>query len=112
MIATWPRLASSRRAANPAWRDDLGVRTQPGADYPLPEKVSFTIAGRAQPVGADGRVFIGDMDGKVYGLSLDDGRTLWTAENAGGTCAALAVAGDVVVATSIRGAIIGFDSTT
>src|SRR4051812_16273180 len=104
-----PSLTLRNRAANAAWPDDLGVRTKPGADYPLPEKVSFTFAGRAQPVVADGRVYIGDMDGRVYALSLEDGRTLWTADNPGGTCAALAVAGDVVIATSIPGAIAGFN---
>ncbi|HUR45771.1 MAG TPA: PQQ-binding-like beta-propeller repeat protein, partial [Candidatus Saccharimonadales bacterium] len=107
-----PSLTLRNRAANPSWPDDLGVRTKPGADYPLPEKVSFTFAGRAQPVVASGKVFIGDVDGRIYALSLDDGRTLWTADNPGGTCAALAVAGDVVVATSMRGAAIGFDSAT
>src|SRR3954464_15931484 len=62
-IRCGPSLTLRNRAANPAWSDDLGVRTQPGPDYPLPDKVSFTIAGRAQPVVAGGRVFIGDMDG-------------------------------------------------
>jgi hypothetical protein len=41
-------------------------------------------------------LFIGDLDGHVYCLSLDDGSTLWMSENRGGTCASLVVAGDVV----------------
>jgi hypothetical protein len=57
-------------------------------------------------------VFIGDMDGSVHGLSLDDGRTLWTGQNPGGTCAALAVVGGVVVATGIPGGITAFDVAT
>lgn len=104
-----PEKTLRNKAANSAWPDDLALGTNAGVDYPMPEKVPFTLAGRAQPVVADGKVFIGDMDGKVYCLSLDDGRTLWVAENPGGTCAALAVAGDVVVATAIPGGITGFD---
>src|SRR3954470_18840792 len=107
-----PSLTLRNGAANPAWSDDLGLRTQPGPDYPLPDKVSFTIAGRAQPVVADGRVFIGDMDGRIHALSLDDGRTLWTADNPGGTAAALGVSGNVVIATLIPGAVAGFDAAT
>ncbi len=104
-----PEKTLRNRAANPAWPDDLAVGTKAGFDYPTPERVSFTLAGRAQPVVAKGRAFIGDIDGKVYGLSADDGKTLWIGENPGGTCAALAVVGDVVVAGSIHGGVTGFD---
>src|SRR3954454_5678293 len=107
-----PSLTLRNRAANPAWSDDLGLRTQPGPDYPLPDKVSFTIAGRAQPVVAGGRVFISDMDGRIHALSLDDGRTLLTADNPRGTAAALGVSGNVVIATLIPGAVAGFDAAT
>src|SRR5882762_11665330 len=51
------------KAANAAWPDDLGTRA--GMDYPMPALVPFTLAGRAQPVVANGKVFIGDLDGKV-----------------------------------------------
>jgi len=107
-----PERTLRNRAANPAWSDDLALGVKPGADYPMPEKVPFTFAGRAQPVVGGGKVFIGDMDGKIYALSLEDGRTLWMADNPGGTCAALAVVGEVVVATAIPGAIAGFDAAT
>ena len=107
-----PELTLRNKAAKPTWPDDLAPGTRAGVDNPMPRQVPFTLAGRAQPVVADGRVFIGDMDGKVYGLSLEDGRTLWVGENSGGTCAALAVAGQVVVATSISGGIIAFDVAT
>jgi hypothetical protein len=52
------------------------------------------------------------MDGKVHALSLDDGRTLWTAENPGGTSAALGISGDVVIGTAIPGAVAGFEAAT
>jgi outer membrane protein assembly factor BamB len=94
---------------NPAWPDDLAVGTHAGFDYPMPEKVSFTLADRAQPVVARGKVFVGDIDGKIYALSADDGRTLWIGENPGGTCSALAVADNVVVATCVSGGITAFD---
>ena len=107
-----PAKTLRNKAANPAWPDDLANGTKPGANYPMPERVPFTFAGRAQPVTAGGRVFIGDMDGNVYALALDDGRTLWVGSNPGGTCAALAVAGGVVVATAIPGGLTGLDAAT
>jgi putative pyrroloquinoline-quinone binding quinoprotein len=107
-----PELTLRNKAANPAWPDDLGIGTRAGTNYPLPAKVAFTFAGRAQPVTADGNVFIGDMEGKVYGLSLDNGQTLWTGANPGGTCAALAVAGKAAIATAIPGAITAYDTAT
>jgi hypothetical protein len=96
------------KAAQPDWPDDLQGGTETGENYPMPERVPFTFAGRAQPVTAGGRVFIGDMDGKVYALDLQDGRTLWVGANPGGTCAALGVIGDTVVATAIPGGVSGF----
>jgi hypothetical protein len=107
-----PERTLRNKAANAAWPDDLAIGTKSGPDYPMPVKVPFTLAGRAQPVVADGRVFIGDIDGNVYSLSLDDGRTLWIGENPGGTCAALAVVGELVIATAIPGGITAFDVTT
>jgi hypothetical protein len=97
------------KAAKPGWPDDLALGTSPGVNYPMPERVPFTFAGRAQPVTAGGKVFIGDMDGNVYALALEDGCTLWVGANPGGTCAVLAVVGDVVVATAIPGGMTGFD---
>jgi PQQ-like domain len=100
------------KAATAGWPDDLALGTNPGVKYPLPERVPFTFAGRAQPVTVGGRVFIGDMDGNVYALALEDGRTLWVGANRGGTCAALAVAGEIVVGTAIPGGITGLDAAT
>jgi hypothetical protein len=105
-----PEKTLRNHQANEAWAGDL--RAKPGGDYSLPQTVSFTLAGRAQPVVANGRVFVGDMDGRVYAISLDDGGTLWTGENPGGTCAALAVTGEVVVGTGIAGGITGLDVGT
>jgi hypothetical protein len=107
-----PAQTLRNRGANPAWPDDLGPRSGPGGDYPLPTRVPFTLGERVQPVVAGGRVFVGDMDGKVYAISLADGRTLWVGENPGGTCGTAAVVGATVVVTSIPGALTGLDAAT
>ncbi len=107
-----PERVLQNKAANPAWPDDLAPGTQAGVNYPMPEKVPFTFSGRTQPVVSGDRVFIGDMEGRVFCLSLDDGRTLWAAAHPGGTCAALAVGGNVVVATAIPGGLTGFSAGT
>jgi hypothetical protein len=100
------------KASNPAWPDDLAPANQNGADYPMPARVPFTLAGRVQPIVANGKVYVGDMDGRVYAISLDDGATLWVADNPGGTCGSVAVVGNVVVATAISGGVTGFDAAT
>lgn len=100
------------RAANPLWPDDLRLGHGKGADYPLPATVPFTFAGRMQPIVAGDRAFVADMDGKVYAIALADGKTLWVADNPGGTCGTAAVVDDVVVVTSIPGAVVGLDART
>lgn len=100
------------KAAQSGWPDDLAAGADPGVNYPLPDRVSFTFSGRTQPVTAAGKVFIGDMDGHVYAMALDDGRTIWVGANPGGTCAALALVGQVVVATSIPGGMNALDANS
>jgi len=77
----------------------------------LPTSVPFTLATGAQPIIAAGKVFIGDMDGKVYGINADDGSTLWTSSNTGGTVASGAYGNGVVVFGSISGKIRGYNAT-
>lgn len=107
-----PEQTLRNRDSQAGWTDDIGPRQQQGPRYPLPESVGFTFSGAVTPVAADGRVFIGDMEGKVYAIDLDDGRTLWTSANPGGTAASAAVADGVVVVTSLTGAITGYDAAT
>src|SRR5436305_7670597 len=38
------------KAADPNWPDDLSSGAPAGINYPTPERVPFTLAGRAQPV--------------------------------------------------------------
>jgi hypothetical protein len=107
-----PERTLRNKAADPAWTDDLAVGTRPGINYPLPERVPFTFAGRVQPVVASGRVYLGDMDGRVYCLDRADGSTLWIGQNPGGTCGTAAVAAGTVVVTAIPGALTGLDAAT
>lgn len=91
------------------WDDDLTTRD--GYDFPTPDPVPFCISVQAQPVVSNGRIFIGDMQGNVYGIDEFDGSTLWTSSHPGGTANAAAVSGNVVVFHSLRGHIRGYDVT-
>jgi len=77
-------------------------------DQRIPQSVPFTLAGLAQPVVVGERVYIGDQDGKVYCINTDDGSTIWTADNPGGTCGAAAVGNNVAVFTSMTGYVRGY----
>ena len=79
---------------------------------PLPGGSTVTIAGRAQPVVAAGRVFIGTMEGNAYGIDASTGATLWSAPIPGGTLSSAAVSGTVVVFVTLRGLLIGLDVTS
>ena len=96
------------QASNAAWKDNLS----PGApDFSMPEKTQFTFSGQAQPIVVAGKVIIGDMEGNIYCLSLDDGRTLWIGANYGGTCASVAYCDGLVIANALSGKINGLDAT-
>ena len=75
----------------------------------LPPRVPFAFSGLCQPVIGEGRVFVGDVDGRVYAIDAGDGTTLWTGLNPGGTFTAGALLGDVVVFTSLQGSVRAFD---
>jgi len=75
------RNRESERAAG--WDADL--RSEEGKNYPMPDRLPFCFAGSMQPICVAGRVFVADCQGKVYALRSDDGQTLWTADNPGGS---------------------------
>ena len=79
----------------PGWDADL--RSEEGRSLPMPKSLPFCFADSMQPICAAGRLFVGDCQGKVYALDSDDGRTLWTADNPGGSLWP-GVATDTVVA--------------
>ena len=88
------------------WKDDLASRR--GHNYDLPKSVPFCFAGSMQPLISGGRVFVADVQGKVYAIALDDGRTLWRGDLPGGTLWSGAVAGGAVVFASLTGVVKAF----
>src|SRR5436309_13008670 len=52
-----PDRALRNQESNPAWPDHLDTGADRGANYPMPERVSFTFSGRSQPVLAGVSVF-------------------------------------------------------
>jgi len=78
----------------------------------LPTSVPCTFASGVQPIVANNKVFVADMDGKVYAINADDGSTLWQSDNPGGTVASCAYANNVVVVCSVTGKIRGYNATT
>jgi len=92
------------------WKNDL--KSRPGYNYPMPEKVAFTFAGSMQPIAVGGRVFVADVQGKVYALSLDDGSTLWTADNPGGSFWPGVATDKIVVFPSLLGYLTAYDANT
>lgn len=118
--ADWPQLqanaARTGRTADSvappyrmkwAWMGPGNTQTT----LPLSGGAGLTIAGRAQPVVAAGRVFIGTQEGSAYGINASTGQTLWAASIPGGTLSSAAVDGTVVIFATLRGLILGFDVT-
>jgi hypothetical protein len=65
-----------------------------------------------QPIVVAGKMYIADQDGKVYCINVDDGSTLWTADNPGGTIASGAYAGGKVIFCSMTGQIRAYNALT
>jgi outer membrane protein assembly factor BamB len=61
----------------------------------------------ATPVIADGSIYLGDLDGSFWAISLADGGIRWTTTGSLGYTAAAAACGDVVVVGDIDGAVRG-----
>jgi outer membrane protein assembly factor BamB len=101
-------LRNARSKPNdPAWTDDLAARD--GHNYRMPESVDFSFSGSMQPILSAGRVFVADLQSKVYAIDVEDGTTLWQGPLPGGSIYP-GVAGDSTVAfASIRGVVVGFD---
>jgi len=91
----------------PGWIHDLTSRE--GYSFPMPDPVSHTLAISAQPVISDGRVFIGDLQGRVYGISAHDGSTLWSNGVGGAVTVAAAVDGSNVIFVSVGRRVAAFD---
>jgi outer membrane protein assembly factor BamB len=64
------------------------------------------------PVIADGVVYLGDMDGKIYALQLADGKEVWTHKVESGFIAAPAVRGNLLYIGDIDGKFYALDVKT
>jgi len=102
-------LTLRNRDSQTGWTNDL--RAREGYSYPMPRTVNFTLANSVQPVVAGGRVFLGSLEGTAYAIDANDGTTLWSAPLPGGTSVSGAVVADVVVFTTLSGAVHGFAIT-
>lgn len=91
---------------------NLPSETIIGNVAPLPATVPFTFSGTMQPVVAAGMVFVGDMDGKAYGIRADDGSTAWVADLPGGTIGSPAYGNGVVAFGALTRCIRGFNAQT
>ncbi len=98
------------RPGDPAWTDDLVARD--GHNYRMPASVDFSFSGSMQPIVSDGRVFVADLQSKVYAIDADDGRTLWQGALPGGSSCSGVVGDSVVAFASLRGQVVGFDVQT
>jgi outer membrane protein assembly factor BamB len=64
------------------------------------------------PVIADGVVYLGDMDGKVYAWNLADGKELWTYKVESGFIASPAIRGGLLYIGDLDGKFYAFDIKT
>jgi hypothetical protein len=103
-----------RNRLNTGDRSDPELR--PGdilaAKTTLPASVPFAFSGHAQPVIAGNRMFLGDVDGRVYGIDTDRGVTLWVQPNPGGTFGAGAILDGTVVFGSLAGTVRAYHPAT
>ncbi|MAS35961.1 MAG: hypothetical protein CL610_18280 [Anaerolineaceae bacterium] len=107
----WVLRNAASQPGRDTWDDDLTSRD--GHDLDMPPFVRFTFAETMQPVATSSAVFVGDHTmNKVWALSLDDGATLWEADNPGGTVASGVATETTVVFPSLSGYLTAWDTTT
>ena len=64
--------------------------------FVFPDTAPFTSAGN-QPTVADGRLYIGNMNGMVYALDASSGCTLWSYRARTHVRSSIVIAGDILV---------------
>ncbi len=88
----------------------------PGGGLPTSAKIAWSTATggpvRSSPVVADGMVFVGSNDGKLYGLDLTSGAVKWSQAAVGPVSAAPTLVGDAVIVPSEGGALLACDPLT
>ena len=113
--ATQPYPSAATRAW-PVFRGD--VRNSGVAPEPLPERLGVRWrrelgAGiSATAAIADGRVFVGDEDGRLTALALADGRVLWQVSGAESVEAPVAVRDELVLWADSGGTVRAGDAAT
>jgi outer membrane protein assembly factor BamB len=70
------------------------------------------LAPRAQPIIADGLVFLGGLDGRCFALRAQTGRTAWTFQADGPILASAAVAGEKVYFSTAGGSVFALEART
>lgn len=103
-----PTLTLRNQHSEAGWTDDLDTRD--GYSYPMPASVNLAISYEVQPVLANGRVFVGSIDGYGYGIDAANGSTLWTAAIPGGTICSAACSGNTVVFSGLTGTVSGVNA--
>lgn len=79
----------------------------------MPTSVNFNFAESMQPIVVNGKVFVGDAAlGKVWAINLDDGTTLWEADNQGGALFSGVATTTRVVFGSLSGKVRAWDVST
>jgi outer membrane protein assembly factor BamB len=73
---------------------------------------TLRLGGNVQPVVADGRVFVGTLDGMFVALDADTGAELWRAQTGDAILGTAAVAGETVIVGSQDGRVHAYNAAT
>lgn len=102
----WPQLGHDQQRTNYS-----PVQVDPPYCYAW-KWYEAPIASRAQPVVADGRLFIGSMNGVLYARDAASGAPLWHFTTHGPIRHSAGVLGSIVVVSSYDGYTYGLDAST
>jgi len=102
----WVLRNKHSRPGGEAWQDDLN--SGEGKTYRMPNSVPFCFAGSMQPIVVGQTIYVADVQGKVYAISQEDGATLWSAENPGGTLWPGVASPEVLALPSLHGFLRGY----
>ncbi|MDQ2075977.1 PQQ-binding-like beta-propeller repeat protein [Marinimicrobium sp. ABcell2] len=79
------------------------------SDDPVPDPWDFFLS---SPLVADGRVYVGSSDQRIYALDAETGARLWSFKTGGVVHASPALAGDTLIVGSWDSAIYALDAQT
>lgn len=111
--------AAARAETSPQWPFPRGTAESTGAtEQTLPQTLSLLWeyegeeAIEATPVVANGRVFFGDVMGRLYCVGLEQGQEIWQHNYDTGFLASPAVRDDLLVIGDVYGNLYGADAAT